>query len=101
MRNKKYRDIETGKTYLEITPFIFYSIPEKEIVIIRRATMDEENGIPINNDFPYGQPDMVDIELVKRRNIEDATTSMVVQERIKLEVFLKNLNSLKTDQWKK
>lgn len=49
---KNYKDVETGKIFQELSHSIFYDFEKNEIMIIRESILEEEKGIPSNNDYP-------------------------------------------------
>ena len=57
--SKTYTDIETGHIIEKISEHLFYNKELKRVIITRLPLFDEENDLPTNNEYPYGQTDFL------------------------------------------
>ena len=89
---KKLQNVESGVNYLSLSNNMMYDTQAKEVLVIRKLTFEEEMESPQNNDYPYGQSEI--IELASYNNTKQ-TINVVIQERINYSAFKKIIRTLK------
>jgi hypothetical protein len=83
MKFKKLREIETDEEFILLSHSMMYNLQSKKILIFREATWAEENGIPINNDYPYGQPEILELEFLHPKEDNNTTKTIIILDELK------------------
>ena len=94
---EKLREIENGQEYFLLSHRMLYDTISKKILIYREATLAEEKGIPYNNDYPYGQGEILELEYLHFQEKDNTTTMyVVIQDELKKENINRIIKKLET-----